>query len=364
MNKKNIKINEEEHIDIIGIFSNLWSNKRFIISLTGFFFVFSIFYSLSLDNIYRASCIFYPHYEKIDNSSNLRNLAGLAGINLETENTSNIPSSLYPKLISSPIFKSKILNKKLEIDGKKFIYKDYLTESSNLFSIKNTVKKIIYFPLNLIRKFTLRNEQILKKSNNNSKILSISDEEFEIHNLLDDLILLNLNEKEGFLELSVDDKNPQVASQITEEAKNILQESIIEFKVKNIDATYKFVSNQLEIAKNNFYHLQDSLAKFKDKNQNIKSDLFLNRISRIESEYRLSENIYNELAINKEKKAIDVRKNTPIFTVIKPVVIPNVKYEPIRSTIVIFATFFGFIISCFWVVIKNPFFEIISDIKN
>ena len=58
----------------------------------------------------------------------------------------------------------------------------------------------------------------------------------------------------------------------------------------------------------NFYSLQDSLAIFRDSNKNIKSDLFLNQFSRIESEYLISKNIYNELAINKEKTAIDVQK--------------------------------------------------------
>jgi len=155
-----------------------------------------------------------------------------------------------------------------------------------------------------------------------------------------------------------------VASQIAKIAKNILQESIIDFKIKNVNDTYKFISDQLEIAKSNFYLLQDSLAKFKDKNKNIKSDLFLNQFSRIESEYKLSENIYNELAINKEKKAIDVRRNTPIFTVIKPVVIPNDRFEPNRSIIVLIYSFLGIIITSFWVLIKNPLYDIISNIRS
>ena len=99
-------------------------------------------------------------------------------------------------------------------------------------------------------------------------------------------------------------------------------------------------------------------------NKNIKSDLFLNQFSRIESEYNLSENIYNELALNKEKIAIDVRKNTPIFTVIKPVVIPNDRFEPKRSIIVLIYSFLGIIISSFWVLIKNPFFNIITNIRS
>ena len=216
------------------------------------------------------------------------------------------------------------------------------------------------FPITLIRNLIKNEKDII--NNNYLNILNLSNEEYRIHNYLEGAILLDLNEKQGFVELSVDDKNPYVASQIAKIAKNILQESIIDFKIKNENDTYNFISKQLDIAKNNFYILQDSLAKFKDKNKNIRSDLFLNQFTRIESEYNISRNIYNELALNKEKIAIDVRKNTPIFTVIKPVVIPNDRSQPKRTIIVLIYSFLGITIASFWVIVKKPLFNIISNI--
>ena len=73
MNKKNIVY--DDSIDLIEFLSTLWINKKFIFKSTFVFFILGIIYSLSLKNTYRASSIFYPHYEKIDNSNNLRNLA-------------------------------------------------------------------------------------------------------------------------------------------------------------------------------------------------------------------------------------------------------------------------------------------------
>ena len=360
MNKNNNQIyDEDDSIDLIELFSILWLNKKFIVKVTLLFFLVGIAYSLSLKNIYKSSSIFYPHYEKIDNSNNLKNLAGLAGINLTSESSNNIPSSLYPNLISSPIFKRKVLDEIINVEGDQLSYRDYLlANTSSSFSIK----KLLLFPITFLNNLTPKEEVIT--NNNSSYILSFSNDEYKIHNYLEGVILLNLNEKEGFLELSVEDRNPYVASQIAEITKNILQESIIDFKIKNVNDTYKFISDQLEIAKNNFYILQDSLAKFKDKNKNIKSDLFLNQFSRIESEYNISKNIYNELALNKEKIAIDVRKNTPIFTVIKPVVIPNDKFEPKRTIIVLIYSIFGIVIGCSWVLFKNSLYDIISNIRS
>ena len=72
MSKKNVEINEIDFKDIIKLFSTLWINKKLIVIVTTLFFLVGIAYSLSLKNIYRSSSIFYPHYEKIDNSNNLR----------------------------------------------------------------------------------------------------------------------------------------------------------------------------------------------------------------------------------------------------------------------------------------------------
>ena len=81
---------------------------------------------------------------------------------------------------------------------------------------------------------------------------------------------------------------------------------IINFKIKNSNEILQFTKKQLKIAKSNLYKLQDSLALFKDRNKNIKSDLFLNKISRLETENVISKNVYNELAILKDKSEIDV----------------------------------------------------------
>ena len=104
-------------------------------------------------------------------------------------------------------------------------------------------------------------------------ITSFSDEEYNLHKLLDNIITIILDEKEGIIQLNVDDENSQISSQIAIKSKLILQESIIDFKIKNIKAVYDFTIDQLEITKNNLYELQDSLAYFRDSNRNIKSNL-------------------------------------------------------------------------------------------
>ena len=361
MNKKSNKIFEDDSIDLIELISRLIKDKFFIVKITLIFTLIGLLYSISLKNIYTASSVFYPHYQSGELSQNqgIRGLAGLAGIELGSQPVSEIiPTNLYPNIISSTEFKINILDSVINLNGKKTTYREYLKSKNNVVNLK----KILTYPITLISKLINNNKIELEVENIN--ILQLSDEEYNLHENLSDIIFLELNEREGFIKLSVKDYDPLIASQIAKIANELLQKNIIDFKLKNIKDTYEFVNSQLEIAKNNFYKLQDSLAIFNDRNINIKSDLFLNQSSRIESEYLISKNIYNELAINKEKTAIEVKKNTPIFTIIEPVVVPNEKSDPKRSLIVIIYTFLGVVIASFYILIKSSLYVIWTEIKK
>ncbi len=361
MNKKSNEIYDDDLIDLIKLFSKIWKGKIFIIKTIIFFTLIGIIYSLSLKNIYTASSVFYPHYQSSEISQNqgLRGLAGLAGIDLGSQQSlETIPPTLYPNIISSTKFKINILDSKINLNGNIKTYREYLLSKNDVSSLK----KILTYPITLISKLKNINQTESKVEDIN--ILQLSKEEYDLHENLLDLIFLELNQKEGFIKLSVKDYDPLIASQITRTANELLQKNIIDFKLKNIKDTYEFVNSQLEIAKNNFYNLQDSLAIFNDRNMNIKSDLFLNQFSRIETEYIISKNIYNELAISNEKTAIEVKKNTPIFTIIEPVVVPNVKSDPNRTLIVVIFSFMGLIIATSYTLLKSYVLGVFNQIIN
>ena len=153
MNKKNREFyREDDSIDLIGLLSTLWGEKKFIIKGTTFFIIIGIIYSLSLKNNYTASSVFYPHYQNDDvtQGKGIRSLAGLAGIDiggLETSN--NIPPNLYPNIISSPQFKINILNSIISLEGNELSYREYLLALNNrlnflefiILPIKRFIKK-------------------------------------------------------------------------------------------------------------------------------------------------------------------------------------------------------------------------------
>ena len=70
MNRKSNEIYDDDSIDLIELLSKIWKGKIFIVKRTIFFALIGIIYSLSLNNMYTASSVFYPHYQSGELSQN------------------------------------------------------------------------------------------------------------------------------------------------------------------------------------------------------------------------------------------------------------------------------------------------------
>ena len=116
--------------------------------------------------------------------------------------------------------------------------------------------------------------------------------------------------------------------------------------------------------KNDYEKLQDQRAVFVDKNINISSSLFQNKLSRLESEVNIAQSIVQQLASQVEQAKLQVNKDTPVFTTIQPVTIPFERSAPKRSLIVVIFVFLGVIISVGYVLVKEPLIKIIQSIKS
>ena len=190
------------------------------------------------------------------------------------------------------------------------------------------------------------------------KRLSYEDE--QLSNYLKELVTIIVDTKEGFITLTYQDKDPQIAAIIALNAQTLLQEEVINFKIKNAQELLTFTEGLNAEKKMSFEALQDELATFRDQHQNISSGLFENKLSRLESELAITRSVYEELAKQVEKARIQVRKDTPIFTILDPVVIPNQRTSPNRTLIVIIFVFLGLMIGIAYVLLKEP----ISHLKN
>ena len=353
----------EDEIDLIELLKKVYFKKKFILKVSILAVLFGIVYALFQPNEFTSTTTFIPQLSSgvKAGGSSLSGLASLAGINIGSmESSSEFPPTLYPQVVNGIPFKLDLLSSEIIFANKASNVKDYFLEKKSSFNIFGTIKKYtIGLPSLILGSFQNQEGQLVE-----SEIYSVSEEDKSLFNNISDGLSLSINEKEGFITISFTDSNKNVAAQITQVAQNLLQKKIIEFKNKSSKEMLDFATKQYFEKKESYELLQDERAIFVDKNINISSSLFQNKLSRIESELSIAQTVVQQLASQVEQVKLQVNKNTPVFTTIQPVTVPFERSAPKRSLIVIVFGFLGIVISVGYVLVKEPLNEILKSIKS
>ena len=179
---------------------------------------------------------------------------------------------------------------------------------------------------------------------------------------LDGLLSISVNTKEGFINLTSETGNAYASAVLTKAAEQILQNRVVEYKIKSAKEVLNFNLTQLQLKKIEFDSLQNKLALFKDSNLNIIDSRFQNSLQKLESEFAIVNAVYQELSKQVEQSKLQVSKDTPIFSVIQPASVPNFRSSPKRTQMVLVYTFIGLVIGCLIVLIKKPVLSLIKEV--
>jgi uncharacterized protein involved in exopolysaccharide biosynthesis len=340
-------ISQSDEIDILELAKVAWTSRKVIFSITMIFTVIGLILSLVLKNEYTAGSTFVPQTSEPSKvGGSLGGLASLAGINLSgMGGGSEIPPTLYPKIVASVPFRKSLIEAKIQpVGSDKPITYQYYFDSVYRPSILTIIGKYsIGLPGLLIK--TLKGTRDENIELNKLGLINISENEFEHFKRLENQVAIQFNEKEGFVSLSFSMPEPMMAAQMAKFAEELLQKEVIEFKIQNAREQLKFTEERFQEKKEEFELIENRLANFRDRNQNLSSALELNQLQKLEAEYNFAFNVYNELAKQLEQAKLQVSKDTPIFSIIQPVTIPIEKSEPNRPLIVLVCIIIGIITS-------------------
>lgn len=340
---------KQETIDWVGLLKLIWRKRVSLLKVCGTFFCLGILIALLSPTTYRAESKFIPNSNKESSSGSLGGLAALAGINLGnmTVGLGEIPSELYSTILKSPQFQLDVLNSEITCNDRQITYREYLLNRKK--SLLDRVKD------RLSRAFISISRTNSDATNVSSvRIFTLSKLEYELIKELSELLNVSVNQQEGYVLLTVEDQNRYIAAQITLLVQEKLQDYIIDYKISHSKNVLDFTEIQMTKIRSQLYGLQDSLARFKQENQMISSPFVENKLMRIQSEYDRVNNIFNELALQNAQAKLQVQKETPVFTILSGVTIPNKPYGKSRMNKVLIWMFLGFVLSLIYILIDEP----------
>ena len=98
---------------------------------------------------------------------------------------------------------------------------------------------------------------------------------------------------------------------------------------------------------------QLALAIFTDKNRETQSATAQIEAQRLQSEYGIAAQIFGNFSSQLEQAKIQLNRDTPIFTVLESITIPNVKSSPRREQIIIVSILFGIFLGVMVISLRN-----------
>jgi len=288
----------DDEIDLRELLLSLWNERVLIAQITAAFAVLSIVVSLMMTNIYRSEAILSPNHSSNSLQSQYGSLASLAGIDLGKGKTDKTTVAI--ETIKSRKFLEYLINK----------HKTFLPDLMAFDNWNADEKKVNYDSDLYDGKKWVREVDPPKKPQPSLQ---------ESHKAFSELISISQDKKSSLVTISIDHESPELAKRWVDYVVSGINEITRDQDVEKAEKSIEYLKEQIQ---------QTSVA-------DIQTGLF----GLIESQL----------------ETVMLAKATPeyLFSVIDPAVIPELKHKPKRSLIVVLSTIIGFIVACFYILIRK-----------
>ena len=362
---KQINHVEEDEIDLIALAKTVWDGRKIIILSVTIFAILGLMVALLSPKEYTTTSTMVPQIS--DSSSKLgglSSLAAMAGFNMNlNKGSSDLSPYIYPQIVQSVPFQVELMNTPFtfsDVDHPVSIF-EYYTEHFRPGFLSLAKKYTIGLPMlvvGAIVKAVKPTPPEIDASSNDYLInapISLSEDEESVRKIIQAHVTLETNDKDGYVTLNVVAREPLLAAQAGQKAQELLQRYITEFKIGKASAQLKFIEGRYTENKQKFEESQTALADFRDRNKNVTSARARTQEERLQSEYQLAFEVYSGLAQQLEQARIQIKEETPVFAIVRPVIVPLVKSKPNRPMIIVIWTFLGGVIGIGWIFGKQFF---------
>lgn len=334
-------------IDIVDLFKVLWKNRKIILWGVSVGVVLGLFVAFTTPKQYKVVTTMLPQSEEGVSMGGLSSLAAIAGFDIDlSDNGSEISPVIYPQIMESETFLLNLMHTKYtfkELKAPTSIFDYYTKYAGNGFISK-------------IRKYTIGLPGTIKESLKKKKkpgvkgiddgLTRMSEDEYNLAKMLKGCVTLTINKKEGYLTLTSIFEQDLLTAQVAKRAQQLLQETITAYKTKRANEQLLFFEKRYNEKKIEYQQAQGKLAGYKDRNLFVTSAIGGSQETRLQNEYNLSYSVFSELAKQYENAKIKVKRVTPVYIILKPVVVPNEPFAPRKTIILMVAILLGGIIGC------------------
>jgi hypothetical protein len=150
-----------------------------------------------------------------------------------------------------------------------------------------------------------------------------------------------------------------LSAQATQLVLDKLIKYVTKYKTGKQLETLNFLEARTAEAEQAYKRNQQRAAGFRDNNYGVIYQSIQSQEQVLQNEFTLSFALYNSLATQLQQARIQLKKDTPLFTLIEPVYVPSGPSEPVASKIILSYIFMGVVLGILLIVyqILRQFFS-------
>ena len=350
---------EEEGIDIVALLRGLWNGRVIIIICTAVFIALGLVAALTMKRTYSVTSVMVPQLGSSKGSS-LSSLASLAGFDLGSASSgSELSPLIYPQIVSSVPFRLEMIHTPLHYEKCDTLISmyDYAQADYEKPSVMSVVKKYTIGLPGVIFGSKEKPDIVYPATGDSNAAteatpLVVSNKEQKMLDDMDKVISLAVDKKEGYITLTVVGSEPVQTAELAMKAQQLLQDEVTRFRVEKSQSELDYIQARYDEAKEEADRYQVMLATATDRSQNVTTSTAGVGKARIQSKYNVANAVFMELAKQLEQAKMQVKKDTPAFSIIQPVTLPT-KPSNSRSKTLVVWTFLGIVLGCGIVLVKD-----------
>jgi capsular polysaccharide biosynthesis protein len=327
----------------------IWGERRFVAKVVGVSIVFGLILAFGSKPEYSASTRILP-YRAAGGGSGLSGLAGFAGVRLPAGAADQaIGSELYPEVATTFDFLAEIAETPIRFSSlpEPVTPIRYFREIAQPSVVDYLTSYTIGLPGKIIGAFRMlishEKAEPTPELQAGPPIKVYNQAHRSTVREVGERLVTEMNKKTSIITITGTMPDRFAAADLVRTASDHLMARIIHYESKKAAEQVKFLEEQAEAAKVRLNRTQQSQAILTDRMRGTVSATATLESARLNTEQSLAFQLYSRFATELDQMRVKQSQDTPVFTILEQVVVPNRTTSPNRPRILAVALILGIV---------------------
>lgn len=339
---------DEIEIDWMGILAKLLKGWKFILLVSVLFGALGVAAALMQQRKYSVTMTLAPEIQRSGNSS-LSSITSMFGLGSSLNSGSDaVNITLFPEISSSTPFLTELFPVKLTpYVSPKQAKEGVVAQPVTVFDHVTHADK----PEKGLRAWLKKLRSKDEEDEGNPLIVNPSQltrQQAEAVQALRSSISANVDKKTGITTISVVLDDPMMVTELADTVCAKLQEYVIRYRTQKATEDYDYYVKLADEAHQDLVKAQAAYAASVDYERNVILQSVNSRRERLRQEAELANQIYSQMAQQRELAKAKIQEEKPVYAVVQPATMPQTPMNSRKKTVLIWG-FVGFFLACAWV---------------